>query len=207
MGIVVDNSDYKYGNSGGGPSIIIPNEIIDTDEFQDLYFNNQDITGTVKFPNLTKIGYDGLSSAFYGCIGLTSVEFPNLTEIVMQGLTGTFSGCTGLTSVEFPNLTEIADDGLFRAFRDCTGLTSVEFPNLQFVGNYGLAYAFNNCTGLTSVEFPNLTEISEQGLTNAFMFSNILEIYFRADVKSVIEAQPQYDSKFGAPNATIYFDL
>ena len=206
MGIVVDNSDYKYGNSGGGPSIIIPNEIIDTDEFQDLYFNNQDITGTVKFPNLTKIGYDGLNSAFYRCIGLTSVEFPNLQSVGNYGLAYTFDS-TRLSSIEFPNLTKITDYGLLCAFRDCTGLTSVEFPNLQFVGNYGLAYAFNNCTGLTSVEFPNLTEISEQGLTNAFMFSNILEIYFRADVKSVIEAQPQYDSKFGAPNATIYFDL
>ena len=204
MGILIDELEYINGR---GLSIIIPNETIDIGEFQNLYYNNQDITGTVKFPNLTKIGYYGLSNAFYGCTGLTSAEFPNLTEIVRQGLNFAFYGCTGLTSAEFPNLTKIADDGLNGAFYNCTELSSIEFPNLQSVGNYGLSYAFNDCTGLISVSFPSLTSVGESGLYNAFFGAGIEEIHFRADAKSVIEAQATYISKFGAPNATIYFNL
>lgn len=141
---------------GGGPSIIIPNEIIEANEFQNLYSSNQDITGNVEFPNLITINYYGLFDAFNGCTGITSVNFPKLTEI----------------------------------------------------GTCGLNYAFCGCTGLTgNVEFPALISIGSNGLLNAFLNTNITEIHFKADVKSVVEAQASYSSKFGASNATIYFDL
>lgn len=37
--------------------------------------------------------------------------------------------------------------------------------------------------------------------------TNVSEIHFRADAKSVIENQSNYSFKFGASDATIYFDL
>ena len=185
MGILIDESEYM--NLGRGDHfIIIPNEIINSNEFQNLYRDNQDITGTVKFPNLKSVdGFGGLYHTFEGCTGLTgSVEFPNLTKIDIHGLYSCFNGCTGLTgSVEFPNLTEMDIYGIAYAFTNCTGLTgTINFPSLITVGTNGLNNTFKGCTGIT-------------------------EIHFRADAKSVIEAQGTYDSKFGATNATIYFDL
>ncbi len=155
MGILLDKSEYQK-NGGGDHFIIIPNEIINSNEFSNLYYNNQEITG----------------------------------------------------SVEFPNLTQINNDGLMFAFRDCIGLTSVEFPNLKSIEPYGLYYSFEGCTELTgNVEFPALQFVADRGLVNVFLNTNITEIHFRADAKSVIEAQETYYSKFGASNATIYFDL
>lgn len=158
MGILIDESEYM--NLGRGDHfIIIPNEIINSNEFQNLYRDNQDITGTVKFPNLKSVdGFGGLYHTFEGCTGLTgSVEFPNLTEMDIYGIAYAFTNCTGLTG-------------------------TVNFPSLITVGTNGLNNTFKGCTGIT-------------------------EIHFRADAKSVIEAQGTYDSKFGATNATIYFDL
>ena len=153
MGILIDESEYINGR---GLSIIIPNETIDIAEFQDLYYNNQEITGSVEFPNLTEIGSYGLGSTF----------------------------------------------------ESCGGLTSVEFPNLKSVSTFGLSSAFGFCTRLTNVSFPALTSVEEHGLNNTFWYSNnISEIHFRADAKSVIEAEASYLSKFGSYSATIYFDL
>nr|DAM10418.1 MAG TPA: leucine-rich repeat protein [Caudoviricetes sp.] len=154
----------------------------------------------------------GLYYAFYGCTRLTgSIDFPELTSVGEYGLSCTFDGCTGLTgSVSFPKLTSVRDYGLRYAFNNCTGLTgSVSFPELTSIGSSGLSNAFDNCKGLTgSVSFPKLTSVGDYGLSNAFNnCKGLTEIHFRADVKATIEAQYSYSSKFGATNATIYFDL
>ena len=113
-----------------------------------------------------------------------------------------------ITSVEFPNLTYVGHGGLFYAFHGCTKLSSVKFPNLQSIGITGLYATFDGCTGLTNINFPSLTIVETTGLDQAFKgCTNLKEIHFRADARSVIEAQGTYDSKFGAVNATIYFDL
>ena len=158
MGILIDESEYM--NLGRGDHfIIIPNEIINSNEFQNLYRDNQDITGTVKFPNLKSVdGFGGLYHTFEGCTGLTgSVEFPNLTEMDIYGIAYAFTNCTGLTG-------------------------TINFPSLITVGTNGLNNTFNGCTGITA-------------------------IHFKSSAQSVIQSQASYGTNFGAPNATIYFDL
>ena len=56
------------------------------------------------------------------------------------------------------------------------------FKSIKTIDNNGLNSAFHNCTG-------------------------IKEIHFRVDTKSIVEKQADYSNKFGATNATIYFDL
>ncbi len=163
------------------------------------------------FDECTSVDDYGLYNAFYECTGLTgSVSFPKLTSIGANGLSYAFQKCTGITSVSFPKLTSIDIYGLYFAFYYCTGITgSVSFPELISVGNYGLYSAFQICTGLTgSVSFPKLTSIGNNGLNNAFNgCTRITEIHFRSDAQSTVEATGGYGSKFGATNATIYFDL
>ena len=136
------------------------------------------------FAGVTSVENNGLEYAFYGCKNLTgSVSFPNLTTVGGKGLYYAFDGCTGLTgSVSFPELTTVSSDGLNLAFTSCTGLTTISFPKLNTVGNNGLNNAFSNCTNLTEIHFP-------------------------AAIQSTIEGLTGYSSKFGATNATIYFDL
>ncbi len=98
---------------------------------------------TTIIPNsVTSIG----SSAFRGCIGLTSITIPNSVTSIKSY---TFSGCAGLTSITIPNsVTSIGWD----AFTGCTGLTSITIPNS--VTSIEIS-AFYGCTGLTSVTIPN----------------------------------------------------
>ena len=68
--------------------------------------------------------------------------------------------------------------------------------------------AFRNCEKLESISFPALTQVTSP--FNNYTFNGcdaLTEIHFRADAQTAIEAMTGYADKFGAPNATIYFDL
>jgi hypothetical protein len=81
-------------------------------------------------------------SAFYGCIGLTSVSIPSSVTTIESYA---FFGCTGLTSVLLS--TGVTNIGSL-AFYGCNGLTNVEIP--ASVTNIGFG-AFANCAGLVSL--------------------------------------------------------
>ena len=138
------------------------------------------------------------------------------SRIFSQQLRNKFENNTKIKSVSFPNLIRVDDYGLFDAFKGCTNLISVSFPNLDYMGNKAAFSMFENCTGLTSIRFPKLkTIISDTasmvpytGFNNAFKgCTNLKEIHFRSDMESSVKRLNQYRSKFGAVNATIYFDL
>ena len=137
------------------------------------------------FDECTRVADYGLFFAFSGCTDITgNVSFPKLTSVGYFGLQAVFQGCAGITgSISFPKLTSIDYCGLYYTFSGCTGITgSVSFPKLTSIGTRGLYYAFDGCTGIT-------------------------EIHFSADAQSTVEATGGYETKFGASNATIYFDL
>ena len=86
------------------------------------------------------------------------------------------------------------------AFSNCKSLTSINLPNVTTVG-YN---AFSNCESLTSINLPNVTNVGN----SAFYYcKSLMEIHFAAKNKEAIEALSDYSNKFGATNATIYFDL
>jgi hypothetical protein len=122
---------------------------------------------------------------------------------------GVLSQYLGNIAEHFDKIKTIGLYGLEYAFWNCTGLTgSLSFPSLTSIGDYGLNNAFRYCTGITTVSFPALTNVNFTGLFNAFYkCTGITEIHFRADAQATIEATSGYSDKFGATNATIYFDL
>jgi hypothetical protein len=85
--------------------------------------------------------------AFYGCAGLTRVTIPNTVRSSIEE--ETFWGCSSLTSVSIPNSVYFIHDS---AFYGCTSLTSVSIPNS--VRGIGPA-AFYDCASLTNVTIPN----------------------------------------------------
>lgn len=79
-------------------------------------------------------------SAFYNCIGLTSITIPDSVTTIGQNA---FLGCAGLTSVTIPNsVTSIGDN----AFHGCTSLTSVTVNSTTppTFGS-GVFYSTNDC--------------------------------------------------------------
>ena len=144
-----------------------------------------------------------------------ALNFAGVKEIRTQGLYYAFYGCTGITSVDLSSLQSVENTGLQKTFQGCSSVMSVDLSNLSEVsGAYACQSTFYGCEGITRVDFPALTVVSSASAlgsssTNG-MFAycnNLAEIHFRADAQATIEALSGYSSKFGAKNATIYFDL
>ncbi len=125
---IVTNGNHKYSDV-----VVIPKSVC--------------YSGTTF--SVTSIG----SSAFSGCIGLTSITIPNsVTSIGNKA----FSGCIGLTSITIPeSVTSIGES----AFYGCSSLTSITIP--ESVTSIG-GSAFYGCSSLTSITIPeSVTSIGD----------------------------------------------
>ena len=170
---------------------------------------------SVTFTGLKSIPRAGFNYKFYQRKFETgaTVSFPDLTNIATSGIKSCFQSCTSLTSVDLSALTTVGNNGMEYCFFSCTSLTSVDLSALTTVGIYGLSNCFNGCTSLTSISFPSLTDVQTNSFGTAsydYCFSSctaLTEIHFRADMQETIEALHSYADKFGAPNASLIFDL
>ena len=142
-----------------------------------------------------------------------ALNFAGVKTVGVYGLRDVFYGCRGITSVDLSSLQTVGDSGLFNAFRVCPGITSVDLSSLQSVGGYGMQYMFRDCRKIATISFPSLIDVQTNSFgssTSNGAFRNctaLTEIHFRADMQTTIEAMSQYANKWGATNATIYFDL
>ena len=161
-------------------------------------------------------GNYAMNNCFHGCTGLTSVDLSSLTAVSgSSALYYCFGNCTGLTSVDLSSLTTVSgSNAMSYCFGTCTGLTSVDLSSLTIVsGSSALSACFSGCKGLSTISFPALTSIGGNSFGSAsynYTFNGctaLAEIHFRADMQATIEALDGYKNKFGAKNATIYFDL
>lgn len=168
---------------------------------------------TATFPDLTTIsGVSGCGYTFAYCNTLTAFSMPNLNT-----LSGAlccwdmFSNCTQLTTADLSAITEVSgDQACSGMFTHCYALNTIRFDNLSTVsGNLAFYQIFCSCSSLTTISFPKLTTISNtNAFTSAFFNCNALtEIHFRYDMKEIVEGLDGYAERFGATNATIYFDL
>lgn len=116
---------------------------------------------------------------------LKYINFPKLTTVDMRGLTG-FARYSRVETFTFPELTSLSSNSLQQAFANCDELKSIYFPKLKTVSSNPFGgssyYCFYGCTALTEIHFP-------------------------ADMQEKISAITGYADKWGATNATIYFDL
>lgn len=164
---------------------------------------------SARFPKLKTLkGSDIFRTAFeYSAI--TSFDFSSLESIDGSGtLYGCFKFCKNLTTANLSKLYIIgSSDKTNSMFSGCTSLQEVDLSSLKYVDGY-MTETFYNCTSLTKISFPSLERVSLYGFQNIFSGCTALtEIHFRADVQSDIEGLYGYADKFGATNATIYFDL
>lgn len=153
--------------------------------------------------------------------------FSNVREIDLSSLE-TISGnyaCSGFfyyyiypTHIDLHSLKTISGNyacsNMFYA-SSTKNLESIDLSSLETIsGDYACQGMFYGCNKLAAISFPNLTTIEG---TNPFgtsgsnlIFYNctgLKEIHFKVDMQATIEAIPGYSTKWGATNATIYFDL
>lgn len=168
---------------------------------------------SVDFTLLQRVGDYGMSSAF-AWTRLTTISFPALETVDSDGLSGVCQGCQQMTSAAFPSLVTAANGGFGSAFEN-TRLTSIRFPSLTTAGDSCFEYAFANNPDLQSVYFdvidPSLCGTDVFGpYEGMYAFENdtgITEIHFPASAQTAIEQWTGFADKWGATNATIYFDL
>ena len=174
-------------------------------------FDDCDSLTSVSFPNLETVnGYCCFRFCFQSCDSLASVSFPSLTSIAGDNATNyMFNRCYRLSSVDFSSLETIGDSTATYMFYSCGSLTTVSFPALTTVGSSSLSGCFYGCKALKTISFPALTTVKSNSFgSSAFSGCTALtEIHFRADMQATVEALSGYSSKWGATNATIYFDL
>ncbi len=178
----------------------------------DVFCENANIK-SVNLSSVQQIDERGLFRCFYQCENITSVNLSGLQVLGPQAMHYAFYKCTNLSGdIDFSKLTTIESGGMQYAFEYCKKITSVNFSSLKSIASGGMSGTFDSCHGLTTISFPALTNVDRNGFssgtTGAFHYCGpIKAIHFRSDMRSTIEAMNGYSEKWGATNATIYFDL
>ena len=167
----------------------------------------------IRFDRLERIETSGLYNVCYKCYNLrSSVVMPNLNYVAQSGLSGAFRECIYIETAFFPRLQTIEQSGLSSCFNSCTKLSKIALPALESAGQTALSGSFAK-TGITTISFPSLVSITSSSLTTSTFqgCAALTEIHFRKDMQESFEeiwsANTYYSNKFGASNATVYFDL
>lgn len=164
------------------------------------------------FTGVKEIASSCMQYMFYERVNITSVILGSLQNVKSYGMYNAFYG-TSITSVDLSLLQNVESYGLYYAFGDCEDIAIVVVCSLQKIGSSGLKGAFIGCKKIKIISYPSLTSVQSDSFgssstNNAYRNCTALtEIHFRADMQATIEAMSQYANKWGATNATIYFDL
>lgn len=144
---------------------------------------------------------------------IATLDVSGVSVIPTYAFNSICSNCTSLTSVNMSGATEIQANGCASAFNGCSNLTTADVSGVQTItGNLACSLMFAG-TGLTKISWNSLTSIGANSFgtrANNMIFYNcsaLTEIHFKASAQSAVEATTGYADKWGATNATIYFDL
>lgn len=146
---------------------------------------------TFSAPDLEEIEGNGMARMFNNTAqAMTSFSMPKLKTLASSALELTFAGSQYgtnlLTEADLSSVETIAIGGLASTFRGQTALQKVYLTGVSSIHSGALGtsssnYAFRYCDALTEIHFP-------------------------AAMQATIEAMSGYADKWGATNATIYFD-
>ena len=150
---------------------------------------------SVDLTGVAEIGYNALAYALYGCdvsIGENSTycaPFATGTNVIATNMSmqHMFDSCHFLnTSFSFQGITELG----------------VRFGDKMFYNTDVQKIYFHGLTAINSGAFGSNSTYYTFGSANA-----LTEIHFPAALQADVEAMSGYSAKWGATNATIYFDL
>lgn len=183
--------------------------------FDHAFYGCPRVTGII-IDGLTSItGASAMAYTFNSGSNLSKVSLRSLATVnASSALNSCFFGASKLTSIDLSGLTTISGTSAMNAcFRGCNNLVSINVDSLTTInGVNAMSACFFGCNKLPILSFPSLQEILP--LTTQNQFANmvgscpaLLEIHFPAAMQSRVEQLDGYSSRWGANNATIYFDL
>lgn len=187
-------------------------KIIGYDGLAYKFYRAETIVGVVA-PDLVKINEFGLNNAFYQSRIKGEVSLPKLTTIGLSGMLNAFNSNIYITKLLLPNLSEIGQQGAASLASGCTSIVEVDLSSLMKIGTSAMQSAFSKNQELATISFPALYSVETNSFGSAnsnYIFSGcskLLEIHFNKAAQPKIEAMTGYAAKWGATNATIYFDL
>lgn len=167
--------------------------------------------GLLDFQSLLSVGNYAFQSCFRYTQYVNDVQFDNLHTAGQYAFNLCFAN-SGIQYAYFNSLSSINTNTFREAFAN-SDLIEISFNELQNAPAQSFYYAFQNCANLTSIYFPKLTSCTNTTFSSNTSYqafrncTNLTEIHFRSDMEAIISGFGGYTSKFGATNATIYFDL
>lgn len=168
-------------------------------------------TGLTKATIHTTTPY--MSNLFYGCTGLTEVIIDTLTTITGSPMQNIFNGCTKLEKITFQDVTSMSSMGTVVIPSAGIQTKEIHMNSLTSIAGTASGTTSNPCYWMTygyctKIYFPKVSNITNKFIFGAATYSNrVQEIHFAAENQAAIEATAGYATKWGATNATIYFDL
>lgn len=181
------------------------------------------------FPKLRIINGSSTFSVAYRYTRLYKFIFDSLEEIGTSSTNTTVTFSNAFEYSEFKNPITYEKDGgvyfpvlkilgknsssayawLSGIVKDANNSGILDFPELTTVYN---SSSTNNRGAMTScgaikVYMPKVTSLGTYNIYNFYNSTSTQEIHFSIENQATIEAMSGYSSKFGASNATIYFDL
>lgn len=184
---------------------------------QSSFAYNRYVVGSVvvDMPKLESIDGNYVAQDMFRISNINSLNMPNLVTINGQSAASGMFAYNKLAQVSLPSLTTISGSSAAAQMFANSSVESIDLSSLTTVsGSNACREMFENNPNLIRADFPSLTTITDVGALGTSssngMFAGcagLLEIHFRADAQATIEGLSGYSSKFGATNATIYFDL
>lgn len=186
---------------------VIADDVIFVGErgFQNAFTSTAGGSAKIRFGSLEEVTED---SAFYGFCNFNNVldvVFSKLKKIsAKDAFNSAFSSARMIPDEVFPVLEELSGNNALSGFRSVSSADTIRFSALKKItgGTDSLYPTLGLYSGVVW-QLPSVTEISGY----VFRSTGATEIHFAAANQAAIEACPNYDIKWGATNATIYFDL
>lgn len=213
--------DFYYKFSQKTPiSKFVANDIISLSGYGSFYscFLGNLLIEEAHFDGIEQIAgqitTDSFAFAFNGCSKLRKITFNRLKLVnstnAFKNIFADINNKILNIAEVFPALEEIKGNSPFYTFIQGYNYGQanmpIEFPSLKIIEGASAAYSSTFGTAAyngVAYNLPSVTQITGYVWNSSATF----EIHFAAANRAAVEACEGYDYKWGATNATIYFDL
>lgn len=158
----------------------------------------------ISFEALEEINSNEVFYYAFGLRGIEAVSFKKLKKVIGTSVfDNSFYGTMTADKI-FPALEEIGGNKCFSDFMTHNVSKPTTFSKVKKLTGSTSQYSsiFHSYVTAAPYLFPRATEV-----TGYVFYTNVKEIHFAAQNQVAIEACSGYENKWGAKNATIFFDL
>lgn len=182
----------------------------------DMFYHTTFTDGNIDIRAIKTISGDSGCENMFSYAGMTTVDASGIESITSSnGAKSMFSQAPNLTAVNMSNLTVATGiNALINLCAYCSNLTSLDLSGLEEMGVTCAHNMLSGCAQVTTMSFPSLRVVTTSSFSSStaskgafYNCTGMTAIHFPANIQASIEATNQYANKWGASNATIYFDL